>query len=416
MKRFVFIICCWVLALVTINAQSLEQKKICALKWTLQQTFYNKPEGQQIARLNVCDFKSFSDFQKNKLISDAIKKVSNPADLSRVKSIIEDKTDANLQSYVPAGAKKEYKADLEKVKAMTPSTVEEEEEENNVEENVVEEPTEAPAPEIQPVSDQNMEETAEKEASDGAQSTDSSTATEGVSFLEAVLIALGLYAILTACIFIFLRSKKNAQKNEELVSMEQYRAERVRLMERIKAVEIEMENIKSMKHDAPAEKHPIVTASPIEEVETQPQPVVVIPEPQEPKTEPQPQSLFPETSTETTPVVEEQPAVVRPKFSAVMFYPVPVDGMFVNGTSDIEVGKSLYMLKTNDDQNATFQILNTPEAIAMALVSMSETVKPACKVLNTVAAPVEILAEKLGTAEREGDGWRIINKAVVRLI
>ena len=418
MKRFVFIICCWVLALVTINAQSLEQKKICALKWTLQQTFYNKPEGQQIARLNVCDFKSFSDFQKNKLISDAIKKVSNPADLSRVKSIIADKTDANLQSYVPAGAKKEYKADLEKIKAMTPSAAEEEEQENNVEENVVEEPTEAPAPEIQPVSEQETEATAEKEASEEAQSTEASTVTEGVSFLEAVLIALGLYVILTACLLLFLRSKKNTQKNDELVSMEQYRAERVRLMERIKAVEIEMENIKNLKHDAPAEKHPTVTASPIETVETQPQPVVVTPEPQEAEAEPQPQSqsLFPETSTETTPVVEEQPAVVRPKFSAVMFYPVPVDGMFVNGTSDIEVGKSLYMLKTNDDQNATFQILNTPEAIAMALVSMSETVKPACKILNTVAAPVEILAEKLGTAEREGDGWRIINKAVVRLI
>ena len=411
MKRFVFIICCWVLALVTINAQSLEQKKICALKWTLQQTFYNKPEGQQIARLNVCDFKSFSDFQKNKLISDAIKKVSNPADLNRVKSILADKTDANLQSYVPAGAKKEYKADLEKIKAMTPSAAEEEEE------NVVEEPTEAPAPEIQPVSEQETEATAEKEASDVAQSTDSSTVTtEGVSFLEVVLIALGLYVILTACLLLFLRSKKNTQKNDELVSMEQYRAERVRLMERIKAVEIELENIKNLKHDAPAEKHPTVTVNPIETVETQPQPIVVTPEPQEAEPQPQSQSLFPETSTETTPVVEEQPAVVRPKFSAVMFYPVPVDGMFVNGTSDIEVGKSLYMLKTNDDQNATFQILNTPEAIAMALVSMSETVKPACKILNTVAAPVEILAEKLGTAEREGDGWRIINKAVVRLI
>lgn len=412
MKRFVFIICCWTLALVTINAQSLEQKKICALKWTLQQTFYNKPEGQQIARLNVCDFKSFSDFQKNKLISDAIKKVSNPADLSRVKSIIDDKTDANLQSYVPAGAKKEYKADLEKIKSMAPATNEEEEEENNVEEEVVEESTEAPAPEIQPVEEQNTETASEDATTDQPQPEESATAADGVSFLEVVLIALGLYAILTACLFLFLRSKKNAQKNEELVTMEQYRAERVRLMERIKAVEIEMENLKSLKHDAPAEKHPIVTASPIEEVETQPQPVVVTPKPQEAE----PQSLFPETSAETTAVVEEQPAVVRPKFSAVMFYPVPVDGMFVNGTSDIEVGKSLYMLKTNDDQNATFQILNTPEAIAMALVSMSETVKPACKVLNTVAAPVEILAEKLGTAEREGDGWRIINKAVVRLI
>ena len=415
MKRFVFIICCWMLAWVSISAQSLEQKKICALKWTLQQTFYNKPEGQQIARLNVCDFKSLADFQKNKLISDAIKKISNPADLSRVKNIIEEKTDANLQSYVPAGAKKEYKADLDKVKAMAPVTNEDEETAENVVEEPVEQPTEAPAPEIQTVESQTDEPATDESLAEDSQTAAPSDATEGVSFLEAVLIALGLYVVLTACLLLFIRSRKNARKSEELVTMEQYRAERVRLMERIKAVEIDMENIKSLKRDAPAEKRPVVPVDvPTEPVVTQPQPVVVKPEPQE--AEPQSQSLFPETEIETPVVVEEQPVVSRPKFSAVMFYPVPVDGMFLNGTTDIEVGKSLYMLKTSDEQNATFQILNTPEAIAMALVSMSETVKPACKVLNTVAAPVEILAEKLGTAVREGDGWRIINKAVVRLI
>ena len=415
MKRFVFIICCWMLAWVSISAQSLEQKKICALKWTLQQTFYNKPEGQQIARLNVCDFKSLGEFQKNKLISDAIKKISNPADLSRVKNIIEEKTDANLQSYVPAGAKKEYKADLDKVKAMAPVTNEEEEPAEDVVEEPAEQPAEAPAPEIQTVEPQTDEPATDESSADDSQAAAPSDATEGVSFLEAVLIALGLYVVLTACLLLFIRSRKNARKSEELVTMEQYRAERVRLMERIKAVEIDMENIKSLKRDVPVEKSLVVpVAAPAEPVVTPPQPVVVKPESQEP--EPQSQSLFPETEAETPVVVEEQPVVSRPKFSAVMFYPVPVDGMFLNGTTDIEVGKSLYMLKTSDEQNATFQILNTPEAIAMALVSMSETVKPACKVLNTVAAPVEILAEKLGTAVREGDGWRIINKAVVRLI
>ena len=276
MKRIVFIICCWTFALTFVNAQSLEQKKICALKWTLQQTFYNKPEGQQIARLNVCDFKSLSDFQKNKLISDAIKKISNPADQGRVKNILSATDASNLQSYVPAGAHKEFKADLDKVKSMAPVTNESEEEEaTEEEEDVVEEPAEAPAPDIQPVEEQNEEATPEDVAADGTQPEEPATATEGVSFLEAVLIALGLYVILSGCIFLFIRSKKNTQKNEEMVTMEQYRAERVRLMERIKAVEIEMENLKSLKHDAPVEKHPVVTASPTEEVETQPQPVVV---------------------------------------------------------------------------------------------------------------------------------------------
>ena len=414
MKRIVFIICCWTLALTFVNAQSLEQKKICALKWTLQQTFYNKPEGQQIARLNVCDFKSLSDFQKNKLISDAIKKISNPADQGRVTNILSATGSSDLESYVPAGAKKEFKADLDKVKSMAPVTNESEGEEATEEEDVVEEPTEAPAPDIQPVEEQDAEANPEDVTADDAQSEEPATTTDGVSFLEAVLIALGLYVILSGCIFLFIRSKKNTQKDEELVTMDQYRAERVRLMERIKAVEIEMENMKSLKHEASSEKRANAPVKPIEPVVAPAQPVAAKPEHKE--TEPQSQSLFPETNPAHQEAIEEQPVVPRPKFSAVMFYPVPVDGVFLNGTSDIEVGKSLYMLKTSDDKNATFQILNTPEAIATALISMNEMVKPACKILNTVAEPVEILAEKLGTAEREGDGWRITNKAVVRLI
>ena len=164
MKRFLFIICCWMLALTFVNAQSLEQKKICALKWTLQQTFYNKPEGQQIARLNVCDFKSLSDFQKNKLVSDAIKKISNPADQGRVKNILNATDGSDLESYVPAGAKKEFKADLDKVKSMAPTTNESEEEEATEDEEVVEESIEAPAPDIQPVEEQNAEQSAEEAA------------------------------------------------------------------------------------------------------------------------------------------------------------------------------------------------------------------------------------------------------------
>ena len=257
----------------------------------------------------------------------------------------------------------------------------------------------------------------EEVATDGTAKTEPTTS-EGVSFLEAVLIALGLYAILTACIFLFVRSRKGTQKNEELVTMEQYRTERVRLMERIKALEIEVENMKSLKQEGAEEKR---SSTPVAQTEHHAEPVIAqvttaAAVATEQKEDSQAQSLFPEMTPAQQEIVEEQPVVTRPKFSAVMFYPVPVDGVFLNGTSDIEVGKSLYMLKTSDDQNATFQILNTPEAIANALVSMNETVKPACKILNTVAAPVEILAEKLGTAVREGDGWRITNKAIVRLI
>jgi len=428
MKRFVFIISCCLFAVMTLSAQTLDQKKICALKWTLQQTFYNKPEGQQIARLNVTEFKSFAEFQQNKLVSDAIKRITNTSDLSRVKNILSATDDKNLASYVPSGAKQEYQNDLNKAKSVAPVVEDDEVVEEEETTEATEEPAEAPAPAIQTVEEAQNEQDAEA-ADDEAQTNAALADTEGISWLTAVLISLGVYLILSLCVWLFIRSKKNGSSSGEMVSMEQYRAERVRLMERIKSVEIEMENLKAQKQNNVAAKVAAVPVTPAEpevkKPEVTPQPVSVQPV-ETPTQEEKPEVATPSPSlfsdSEVTPKVVVEPVVPvvepsnRPKFSVVMFYPVPEDGVFMNGTTDIDPGKSLYMMKTSDNKNATFQILNTPEAISAALVSMNDMVKPACKVLNTVADPVEILAEKLGTAVREGDGWRITNKAVVRLI
>lgn len=429
MKRIVLIFSCCLLAVMSISAQTLDQKKICALKWTLQQTFYNKPEGQQIARLNVTEFKSFGEFQQNKLISDAIKKVTNPSDKSRVNNIIGATNDSNLASFVPAGAKKEYQTDLEKAKTATPVVEDDEVVEEEPVAETAEEPVEAPAPDIQTVEEVQNEQADNEAAADDTQDGAAFADGGGISWLDAVLVSLGVYLILSLCVWLFVRSRKHGSTSEEMVSMEQYRAERVRLMERIKSVEIEMENLKAQKQNNVAAKVaavPEVPAEPkVKQPEVTPQPISVQPV-ETPKQEEKPEVATPSPSlfsdSEVTPKVVVEPVVPvvepssRPKFSVVMFYPVPEDGVFMNGTTDIDPGKSLYMMKTSDNKNATFQILNTPEAISAALVSMNDMVKPACKVLNTVADPVEILAEKLGTAVREGDGWRITNKAVVRLI
>ena len=431
MKRIVLIFSCCLLAVLSISAQTLDQKKICALKWTLQQTFYNKPEGQQIARLNVTEFKSFGEFQQNKLISDAIKKVTNPSDKSRVNNIIGATNDSNLASFVPAGAKKEYQTDLEKAKTATPVVEDDEVVEEEPVAETAEEPVEAPAPDIQTVEEVQNEQADNEAAADDTQDGAAFADGGGISWLDAVLVSLGVYLILSLCIWLFVRSRKHGSTSEEMVSMEQYRAERVRLMERIKSVEIEMENIKAQKQNHPSSKANVTSQKPVEpevkqpEEKQQPEPAKVFDAPkQEERVEAAAESpsLFPEAVVETKKTFVEPVASIldqsaaRPKFSVVMFYPVPENGVFVNGTTDIEPGKSLYMMKTSDNVHATFQILNTPEAIAAALISMNDMVKPACKVLNTVADPVEILAEKLGTAVREGDGWRITNKAVVRLI
>ena len=169
MKRIVLIFSCCLLAVLSISAQTLDQKKICALKWTLQQTFYNKPEGQQIARLNVTEFKSFGEFQQNKLISDAIKKVTNPSDKSRVNNIIGATNDSNLTSFVPAGAKKEYQTDLEKAKTATPVVEDDEVVEEEPVAETAEEPVEAPAPDIQTVEEVQNEQADNEAAADDTQ-------------------------------------------------------------------------------------------------------------------------------------------------------------------------------------------------------------------------------------------------------
>lgn len=425
MKRIMLIIGCSLMIAVSVNAQTLEQKKICALKWTLQQAFYNKSEGQQIAHLDVTEFKSFSEFQKNKLVSDVLKKITDTTEQNRVKRIINATSASDVDASVPSGANKEYKADVDKIKSQT---VTEEEASENEEQEKTEEPS-APeqtssTPEIKTVEEAKTEQTAGNNETVVENNDEPSNSSSGMSFLEVLLTSFGLYIVLSVCALIFIRSRRSTKRAEETVSMEQYRSERVRLIERIKAVEIEIDNLKS------AKKEQREAGKQIKGAETQ-QTAVQTPatskiEPSSAKTheskKSNSQSLFDEpvkeekdTPEAVTPQVEK-PAVRPKNYSAVMFYPVPIDGVFVNGSTEIEVGTSFYMLKTNDDLTATFQILNTPEAINSALVSMDEMVKPACKILNTVASPVEILAEKLGTAEKFGDGWKITNKAVVRLI
>lgn len=94
--------------------------------------------------------------------------------------------------------------------------------------------------------------------------------------------------------------------------------------------------------------------------------------------------------------------------------PTP-DGVFLQASETEQIGKSIYQLTTTDGQNGTFILLDTPDAIATAMISVSQFVKPACKVSgNTALQPRHIITEEEGAASREGTGWKITRKAVVR--
>lgn len=425
MKKLLFLaIGMWFFAIGCVSAQSLEQKRICALKWTLQQTFYNKAEGQQLAKMDVTEFKSFDEFKKNELVSKLMKKVSDKTDLKRVNSILNAKNEDELSSSVPSGGKKEYQADVEKMKSQAPAAQEETEEETPAVEEVVEDT--ATTASVTPIKDEeNNNEEAETENDATAEEDEEATATEGIGLWGVVLISSLVYVILTTCLLLFKRSRSVGRSggDDQGVSLEQYRSERLRLIERIKAIEIELEskkdnNSKSVKEQPqPAVQQPVAKEKEV---------VAPVPTPKkEPAKVNVEQTLFSSPtkdeapSAEVTPIITptETPSSIKPRHTtSIMFFPVPVDGVFSNGTEEIEVGKSLYMLKTTDGQNATFTILNTPEAIATALISLSQMVKPVCKIINTVTNPLEIVTEGPGTAVREGDTWKMVTKSVVRLI
>ena len=116
--------------------------------------------------------------------------------------------------------------------------------------------------------------------------------------------------------------------------------------------------------------------------------------------------------------IEETPhSTLHESHSPEILYlaaPTP-DGTFSQASAMEQIGKSIYQLTTADGQNGTFILLDTPDAIATAMISVSQFVKPACKISgNTAIQPRHIITEEEGAASREGTGWKITRKAVVR--
>ena len=128
--------------------------------------------------------------------------------------------------------------------------------------------------------------------------------------------------------------------------------------------------------------------------------------------EPSPITHHPSPNTQhPSPSIQHPSPITQHLFLAA---PTP-DGVFLQASETEQIGKSIYQLTTTDGQNGTFILLDTPDAIATAMISVSQFVKPACKVSgNTALQPRHIITEEEGAASREGTGWKITRKAVVR--
>ena len=111
------------------------------------------------------------------------------------------------------------------------------------------------------------------------------------------------------------------------------------------------------------------------------------------------------------------PASVAISPATQRFYlaaPTP-DGCFADMSTVEQTGKSLYVLTVKDGMIGMYSMIANDEAMATAMISISQFVKSACKVIgDTHKPPRRIVTVEEGCVMREGDVWRITRKAVVR--
>jgi hypothetical protein len=109
----------------------------------------------------------------------------------------------------------------------------------------------------------------------------------------------------------------------------------------------------------------------------------------------------------------EVPPVVA---DTAWYLPAPTpDGQFAEGSATLQVGKSIYRLRSADGHNGYFEMLSSPDALATALISVSQFVKPVCRIEgNTHRLPQRVETVEEGTAQRDGNGWRVVRKATVK--
>lgn len=105
------------------------------------------------------------------------------------------------------------------------------------------------------------------------------------------------------------------------------------------------------------------------------------------------------------------------KKSPVLYLSAPTpDGVFIDFDDKEHTGKSIYTLRSDNGQTGTFAVLNTVDAVSTAVISLSQFIKPACKIeSSTGGVPSQILTTVEGEAFFNGEAWVVKRKATIRL-
>ena len=120
------------------------------------------------------------------------------------------------------------------------------------------------------------------------------------------------------------------------------------------------------------------------------------------------------STQEAFPSLDYVPDTHRSRQSIYLAAPHP-DGSFAKYSTEEQVGKSIYQLTTEDGINGSFIMLDSREAIGTAMISVSQFIKPVCKVMGpSHSNPSHILTLEEGMATKVGNVWKVTRKAVIR--
>lgn len=98
-----------------------------------------------------------------------------------------------------------------------------------------------------------------------------------------------------------------------------------------------------------------------------------------------------------------------------LFLPAPSpDGVFHEAFAAPRIGHTVYQMTTTDGNNGTFIFYDSRDALATAMISISEIVKTVCRIDNSKKSPRNIVNVKEGHVARDGNTWKVTEKATVR--
>lgn len=123
----------------------------------------------------------------------------------------------------------------------------------------------------------------------------------------------------------------------------------------------------------------------------------------------------PHILTTPEPIQPQDLRTSKPDNLTFYLAPPASDGTFANFSPTMQIGKSVYELTTADGINGTFSMIDSDDALATAMISVSQFVKSVCRIDgNTRIYPAHISTIEKGVAVKENGVWKVSKKAFVR--